>query len=240
VIATAAGETITLAGPPGKATGIVRLEYAERVVPIALTLAGGVAVFTAHVRPFAGPAIELRLRLPREMPPGVYEGEASFGGRMRGVVVRVEPAPQVRIQPKRTTIPAEPGAHAEFRVLIANAGNVPVDVPKADTFDLDDAEGQDRALGAALRAILRPDERRVDRFFEEIRERHGGQARISVQAGAGAIEPGAARDVTCMIAVPDTVQAGRSYLGAWQLANAAHIVVIEVKPALAIKGRALT
>jgi hypothetical protein len=238
--ATREGGAIALAGPPRSITGVVQVELDERVIPITLKLAGGIAAVGARVRPFGHRTVEIRLRLPRETAPGRYSGEASIAGTARAVEIEVESVLQLRVQPKRSSLAVEPASSTEFGIEIANAGNVTFDIPKVDSLDLDDAEGQDRALGRALRATLAPGERRVDRFFEEIRERHGGEARVVVLAGAGPLAPAAARMLRCRLEIPDAVQVGRSYIGAWQLANAAHVFVLEVsRPALAIKGRAV-
>jgi hypothetical protein len=68
----------------------------------------------------------------------------------------------------------------------------------------------------------------VDRFFEELRADHAGQARVVVTAGGGSIQPGTSRDLTCRLEIPITAQAGRSYMGAWQLGNAAHLITVDV------------
>jgi len=223
------GDEITLSGPPRNASAVVRLDSPGReAVPIRITLAGQPAIYRAHVRPLGSGTSEVRLRLPDETPPGTYSGQGPLGGRQRGIVVEVEPVLRLRVQPKRTSLSLEVGARSEFGLTIVNGGNVPFDVPKGAGFDLDDAEGQDRALGRALRATLAEGERRVDRFFEEIRADHGGEARVAVREGAGRLEPGEARELTCLLEVPATVQAGRSYLGAWTLGNASHVIVVEV------------
>ncbi len=108
-----------------------------------------------------------------------------------------------------------------------NASNVAVEVPQETSMDLD-AEDQERAFGRALRAELPEGESRVDRFFEELREGHGGEARLTVVDGAGALEPGESRELRCRVEVPMTVQPGRSYGGSWEIGNAGHFLTLEV------------
>ena len=223
-----AGEEIVLSGPPGKASALVRLAPGDRVVPITMKLADGPAIHRAYVRPFGENASEIRLRLPRGTPAGTYRGLAVLDGAEREVVVVVEAVPRISIAPRRSSFTTRAGARVEFDLDVANDGNVAIDVPKAASFDLDTTEGHDRALGRALRATLPPGERRVDRFFEEMRESHGGLAHVTVVAGAGPIEPGASRELKCVLDIPAAVKVGHSYLGAWQIANAGHVVVIDV------------
>jgi hypothetical protein len=222
-------EAITFAGPPHNTAAVVSLGPLEdTVVPVTLKIAGEPAVFRSYIRPFGPDKSEIRLRLPRETPPGTYHGVATLGGKPRPIVVEVEPVVRIRVQPKQTSLSVDAGSKKDFGITIVNGGNVPFDVPKVAAFDLDDAEGQDRALGRALRATLPQGERRVDRFFEEIRAAHGGEARVAVRSGVGRLEPGASAELSCLLEVPATVQAGRSYLGAWPLGNASHVIVVLV------------
>ena len=227
-IARAGGE-IAVSGPPHNASAVVSLDPGgQRVVSVTIQIAGGPAIYRAAVRPLGGGTSELRLKLPRETAPGTYTGQATVGGTQRTVVVEVQPVVRIQVQPKRTSFSSAPGSRSPFKITIANAGNVSFDVPKSSAFDLDSADGQDRALGRALRATLGPGERRVDRFFEELRDDHGGEARVLVAEGAGPLQPGESRELACMLEIPDTAQVGRSYLGAWQLANASHVVDVEM------------
>lgn len=223
-----AGDEIVLAGPPGKASALVRFPPRERVVPVTMTMTDGPVIHRAYVRPFGQDASEIRLRLPRGTPAGTYRGQAVIGGAEREVVVVVEPVPRLSLAPRRSAFTARPGQRLEFALDLANDGNVAVDVPKGVSFDLDASEGQDRALGRALRATLHEGERRVDRFFEELRESHGGNAHVTVADGAGPIAPGESRLLKCVLEVPTGVKPGHSYEGAWRIANAGHLVLIEV------------
>jgi hypothetical protein len=227
--ATRGGEAITLSGPPGAIRAVLPIDVPrERIVPITVAIGGEPAIYRAAVRQFGAGMSELRLRLPADTSPGGYGGEATIDGKPRKIVVEVEPILRIRIHPSQTRLSAPPKSRAEFNVSIANSGNVTFEIPKTSTFDLDDAEGQDRALGRALRAPLEKGERRVDRFFDELRESHGGEARITIANGNGGLEPGASLDVTCVLDVPGTLRAGRSYIGGWQLGNISHIVLVEV------------
>jgi hypothetical protein len=109
-----------------------------------------------------------------------------------------------------------------------NSGNVPFDVPKSDVFDLDDAVGQERALGKTLRAPLAKGERRVDLLFDELAVNHGGEAHVAVRSGAGRLAPGESRQLTCLLDVPATAKEGRSYTGPWRLGNTAHVIVADI------------
>ncbi len=223
-------EGITLAGPPRKVTAVVRLVAPPgAVMSVELLIAGKPVIYRASVRRFGEGTSEIRLRLPRDTPPGIYVGEAVLGDEELPITVEVEAAGKLRVRPKQTLLSAEAGSRAEFVVVVLNSGNVSVDIPKAGVFDLDDTEDQDRAWGRTLRAKLPEGEHRIDRFFEEIRGSHGGEARVAVRTGGGRLDPGESSELSCLLDVPVTVQVGRSYLGAWQIANASQLIVVEVR-----------
>jgi hypothetical protein len=221
-------EAITLRGPPHRLSAVVRLQTSSReILPITLKLPGGSAVFRARMAPFGRDTAEIRLRLPRETPPGTYGGLAVIGKENREVVVEVEPVVRTRVHPRQTTLATDPGSRAEFSVTVLNAGNVLLEIPRTAQFDLEDDDGQDRSLGRALRADLKKDETRMDRFFDEVREAHGGEARLTVVQGAGYVDPGQSCQLSAQLDVPVMVKAGRTYTGGWEIGDASHPIVIE-------------
>jgi hypothetical protein len=222
-------ETLTFAGPPRRASARVPLAPSVgRTRQVTIEIDGKLAGYRADVRRSGQGASEVRLHLPVETPPGRYVGNASVGDELRKVVVVVEPLSRLRVRPGQSIVAAAAGAHADFAIELTNAGNVAFDVPRVGTFDLEASEGQDRALGRALRAELEPGERRVDRFFEELREMHGGEARVRVVSGAGPLEPGTSRELHCRIDVPDMMRPGSSYEGTWELDSALHTIIVDV------------
>jgi hypothetical protein len=229
--ALSGGARILMTGPPRNAKAVVRPAAAERVVAVRIDLYGRPSILRAHVRPFGSGASEIRLRLPRETAPGEYRGETTIAGAKHEVVVRVAPAPRTRVEPKFTYVTAEPGGRADFDIVVSNRGNVPVEVPKSTELDLDSEVDQDRSLGRSLRAELHEGEKRVDRFFEELRRGHGGVANLTVLNGAGAIEPGDSRSLRCRIEIPMTTEAGRDYVAVWQFADAGHAIQVDVAKA---------
>ena len=223
------GNAITLAGPPGNMAAVTPLAVAARtIIPVTIRIAGQPAIQRASVRPFGNGRSEIRLRLPLDTPPGTYDAEGVLDGKPLRMVVEVEPVIRIRVHPRQTRVSAAPHARVEFGLSIVNSGNVPFVVPKSDAFDLDDTAGQDRALGRSLRAADAPGERRADQLFEELRQSHGGEARVAVLRGPGRIEPGETGELACVLDVPDMAKAEHSYLGAWQLGNAGHVIVVDV------------
>jgi hypothetical protein len=221
---------ITLSGPPRNMAVVVPREWSgDRIIPISISVAGRPTIYRAVVRAFGQDRSEIRLRLPGDTPPGRYSGEGTIGGTPRAVVVDVAPVLRIRVQPRQTLLSTAPAASVEFTVTLLNAGNVGFDVPGAEVIDFDDAAGQDRALGRTLRATLAQGERRVDRLFDELKDSHGGEARVRVKNGAGTLAPGESRELECVLEVPSTVLAGRTYTGTWQLGSGVHVLVADVQ-----------
>lgn len=223
------GEAITLSGPPRNATANVRIEDdSGRVVRIGVKLSDGPSVLRAYVRPYGAGSGEMRLKLPADTAPGEYRGEVVIGKSTRPITVRVTPEPSVRVDPAQTTVQGSPGGRVTFEIRVTNLGNVPAEITKESPVELDDDRGQLFAYGRTLRAELKEGEHRVDRLFEELRESHGGQGRVTVVEGAGTLEPGEARTLRCRFDVPERAKPDRTYTGDWEPAGAGHLIVLEV------------
>ncbi|MEP7000983.1 MAG: hypothetical protein ABI969_10935 [bacterium] len=221
---------IALSGAPRNVTGMVPYSVARSaIVPMSINVRGESTVYRAVVRPIGTATSEIRLRLPVDTPPGIYTGESMIDGEPRRVMVKVDAVLRISVVPKQTRVTTAAKSTVEFGLTVMNGGNVAFDVPKSDAFDLDDAVGQERALGKTLRAPLAPGEHRIDRFFDELRESHGGEAQVSVRSGAGPLQPGESRELSCTLAVPATAREGRSYSGPWTLGNTAHVIVADIK-----------
>ncbi len=199
------------------------------VVPVALTIDGNARIHRAVWRARSSSTSELFLRLPAQTSAGEYIGEATVNGKQQAVAVSIAAQPGLMVFPDHTLITAVAGARETFTLTVANRGNVSVMVPADGAIELDDDDAQDRALGRSLRAELSANERRVDRYFEELRLGHGGEARIAVTRGSGELLPGDSREVVCVLDVPKALQAGRQYGGAWDLGLVSHTVLVNAK-----------
>lgn len=224
-----ASGAITFTGRPGNMAAVVSADLlSERIVPISVSVAGTATIYRAVARARGSNQSEIRLRLPDDTPPGTYPGEGTIGGKPRGVVVEVEPVVKVRTHPRETVVAATPSSRVDFSISVQNVGNVPIDIPKLETLDFDDDEGQDRALGRSLRGSDTDGKRGVDRYFDELRKSHGGEARVLLKDGAGRLAPGETRTLTCILEVPDLAAEGRTYVGAWPIGNSQHVIVCDV------------
>jgi hypothetical protein len=220
---------LRLSGPPQRVSGTLAVDIPKStVVPISLSVSDEVAIYRARARAIGSGLCEVRVRLPRGTPPGTYRGESRFGDRTRSTTVEIVAKDRIRVQPPQTTLVGAPGGSAAFVVTVVNDGNVALEVPKKAWLDFDDVRGPERALARALRADLEEGEPRAERFFEEIRQDHGGEAQVHVVEGAGRVPPGETRTLKCRLETPPTVEAHRTYAGTWDLGSAGHGIVLEV------------
>lgn len=223
------GDELTLSGPPRNLRGLIPFTVERAtVVPIALNVGVRSSILRAVMRPLVAGTSELRLRLPDQTAPGMYHGEATIDGKARVLIVEIEPQLRIRVQPSETTLSVQAASSEPFSLTIINGGNISIEVPKLAEFDLDDTEVQERALGRSLRAPLREGQPRVERFFEELREGHGGEARVTVRRGAGSLQPGEAREINCALDIPEQVRAERTYSGSFAIGPVSHVIVANI------------
>jgi hypothetical protein len=103
-------------------------------------------------------------------------------------------------------------------VQVVNVGNVAVEIPDISAFGLMMDGGVETAIGSGLMSSDTGIDR-VGRFADALAERHGGLARVSVEAGAGRLEPGASTMVRARIRLGDKTGSGQHYHGTWPLAT---------------------
>ena len=224
------GDDIVLLGPPRNVSGLVPIAVSRSsLIPVSISVGEESAVYRGTLRAAGVRGGELRLRLPPGTPPGVYTGEATVRGETKRLRVEIEPVLRLNLQPNQTTLSVRAATSVEFSVTVSNDGNVPFEIPKTGVLDLDDGVAQERALGRTLRAELVQGEHRIDRYFDELKEGHGGEAHVAVRSGAGTLRPGEAREITCLLDVPSTAKAGRSYAGPWRIGNTAHVIVADIE-----------
>lgn len=224
-------EGFELRGPPQRVSAIVPFAIPGHTVISVRLFAAGIAeshVYRARVAPFGDSASELRLQLPRHLPPGKYHGTAALDGKEQRVEIEVEPNVQLRLHPDETRLIIGRGNRAEIRLMVANIGNAPVEIPPVLAFGVFEVDSLENAIGRTLRSELGQGERRIDRLMEELRARHGGLVRIRIVQGSGLLGSGVSREITGDLEIPKDLTPGRSYAGAWRIEDASHHVTIEV------------
>lgn len=218
-------EPIRFRGAPDAVEGLARLAPSA---PGAATLAletpgrraqGRIEPVELQTEP-AGPAATwLRFALPPTTAPGSYEGTVQIGEERIPVTVEVQPQPELDVAPSAIALRAEPGGEATVDLVLANRGNVPVELRRAYAFDLLGRNALEEAVHAALRGSVERGADRFERFADELAARHGGQVRVALEEGAGRLDPGDARPVSALFRLPDELEPAATYTSTWPLEN---------------------
>jgi hypothetical protein len=177
--------------------------------------------------PAGAGALWLQLSLPETTPPGTYEGTVTVGTTSYAITADVAAETNVLLAPGFVRLSAAPGARPRVTFTVANTGNVPYEIPRKGAFGLFEEEGVEDAIGAALRQEA-GGEQRLDRFADELADRHGGLMMVAIGAGRGILNPGEVRDMEATFRIPDALKAGRAYSGVWALANVRCKVDVDV------------
>jgi hypothetical protein len=170
----------------------------------------------------------VKLRLPRDTPPGTYEGTVEVGGVEVPIVAQVEPRARLRFMPASLMIKAAPGAMIDADLTLVNSGNVAVTLEPKYTFCIYDGTGIERAFFVALTDEQAKGGQRLDKLMDELADSHGGLVRLIVERGAGEVAPGEARDLHVALRFSDHLRPDRIYGGGWTVATTNFYVQIEV------------
>jgi hypothetical protein len=179
------------------------------------------------VQPVEGVGARVTVSVPRLTPPGAYEGTVRVGGHERPLVIEVEPRVSLGVDPRRLYFQAAAGAAVEADVTVTNLGNVPLELPREDSFTLFQSGGLSRALGRAFGSTPAKGERRLDDFVDAAAEAVGGVVALMLD-GAGKLAPGEARPIHLGLTLPDGLHPGRIYWGTWALYHVNYVVRVEV------------
>jgi hypothetical protein len=163
----------------------------------------------------AGRQTLVRLVLPPATPAGELEALVEVGDDRRAATVRVTGVAELHASPAAFDLVVEDGtATAVLQVL--NVGNVTVELPDISPFGLMAEGAVETAIGSGLMTGAKGVER-FGRFADSLAERHGGLARVSLESGAGRLEPGASTTVRARIRLGDQPSGGGRYHGTWPL-----------------------
>jgi hypothetical protein len=180
-----------------------------------------------HVLTDIDPRI-IRIMLPADVPPGIYDGTLTDGQTERAVVIEVESAPHLRVVPEQLRIDAKPGETIKRSLTVINSGNVPVNLRRVQAFGVFMAGGVERALRRGYVHTLSADERRVDIIANHLADAHGGLVKMTITQGAGSIAPGALLALDVDVKIPTGLVAGSIYGGNWEPPGLVYPVTITV------------
>lgn len=213
-------QPVVFRGPPDRLASLVPLAGdAQPEATTAEATLKGAEVRTLAVRSTArvgkADARKATLKLPKTTPPGSYKGTAVIEGKEVPIVAEVEGRARLDAHPRRVALEAAPGARHTVDLTLMNTGNLPCDVSGTSTFCLFDGRGIEHAVWAALEKEPPQGKGRMDVFLDDLAGSHGGLVSARVEKAAK-IAPGESGSVTLTLRLPDRLEAGGRYAGAWE------------------------
>ncbi len=206
---------VSFDGPPDAVEAYVSIDPSRRrEVRVSIATDDGWTPVRALTAP-AGDQTLIRLVLPPTTTGTELDALVEVGDQRYDAVVRISAVVYLEASPASLDLVVEDST-AMATMKIVNLGNVAVDVPDISAFGVMMEDGVETAIGAGLMTRDSGIDR-LGRFADALAERHGGLARVSIESGAGRLEPGAATTVRARIRLGDSPAPGRTYHGLWPL-----------------------
>jgi hypothetical protein len=180
------------------------------------------------VRPLGSGGVRVRLKFPRNTPPGSYQGTVRIGATEYITVAEVAAEPHLKFVPSRLYFSATAGKQETVDLTVVNSGNQPYEIRSAHGFGLFATGGIEDALGAAYRESKQGGLERLAILADKLAEAHGGLVRVKVESGAGMIEPDQVRELRLQLRFPDNLRSGSTYGGILRIQDARCALRIDV------------
>jgi hypothetical protein len=174
----------------------------------------------------AGPS--LRLSLDRTAPAGRYQAELRLSGKSVPVTLEIAPTPRLSVFPLSADFSGAPGSNAEVEIVLANTGNVAIDLPERSVTGIFDDEGLEVAFADTYRQDTDDPGQLFGHWLRKLREGYGGLLKLRIASGAGSLESGAERTIVLSAHLPENLKRGHSYHGIWELGPVNYRVTVAV------------
>jgi hypothetical protein len=158
----------------------------------------------------------LRIRLPRNTPPGRHETDVNVGTETYAAILEIEENVELELFPDLLRLAGTASEVIKRTLTIVNHGNVAIEVPRSGGFGLFEHQGLERAIGEALMEKAEDGAQAIDTIARGARDSHAGVLRMRFDEGAGTLAPGESRDLRIAFHLPDGIRAGRVYTGLWE------------------------
>jgi hypothetical protein len=200
----------------------------EILLPEALAAHSRSATVSLPVRGRGSRPASLRLRLDRTAPPGRHRAELRLAGKSIPVELDIAPSSHVRMTPGSLDFVGAPGASVEARVLLANDGNVPVELPAQAAASLYDGGGPAAALIETCRQGNADASQIIGCWLGALR---AGCSVIELSVAGGAVDlpPGAEREITLGTRLSRKLLSGHSYYGLCNLGPTYCLIGVDVR-----------
>jgi len=216
-------EVLALRGSANDLTGSIRAGFKPLTLP--LTLEDGQPAF-AFYRPLTRETGEIRIALPRWTPAGEHRATVVLPAGAQPLVLQVEPQPLLLFQPPLVSVDANSGAKIAATVIVSNVGSGSVTIPDNGEVSLTGNDTLENAFNRALRAERKQGERLLDRIIDEWVGEFVGDLRLTVERGAGVLEPDTERELTLALTCPPDLKPDKTYDGRWNFGGGALAITV--------------
>ncbi len=188
---------------------------------------------TLRVRPSEAAHFDLEFNLGPHTAPGRYSGEMEVAGVMHAVDVTVTEVHELNVSPETLVISGAPGSTVSKEIVVHNLGNVPVNIDPMIGLPLDDDLLDCRVLRATTSRLAERNGTSIDDVLKLLADagqevlQDAGILRARVTVGAGPLNPGEIRTLTCSFGLPKTLKFGSRYSTRFLIAsNMVGLVVV--------------
>jgi len=218
-----AQEVVALRGTARRLSGSLRA--GDRPLTLPVTLASGDETF-AFYRPVTRKAGEVRLALPRWTPAGEHRATLRLPDGEQTLVLNVEPQLLLRFDPQVVAINGGSGATVSVTVTAINVGTGSIEIPGEAVVGLSGDDTLENAFNRALRAERKDGERLLDRIIDEWAGEVVGELHLTVESGAGVLDPDAERELTLVLTCPSDLKPEKVYEGRWNFAGGSLAITV--------------
>ena len=145
---------------------------------------------------------QLRLRMPRTAPPGLYDATLNIEGRNYPISIEVPTRSRLRVIPAALQFSGAPGEKSTTTFRIQNRGNTSVELPRhafAGAF-------ADDGLATAFSSSYEMDSDDAMQLFQNfvlrLRDSYGGLIKLRIEGADTPLAPGEQRELTGTITIP--------------------------------------
>jgi len=171
-----------------------------------------------------GNPVSMRLKLPQDTPPGVYQAKLMADGEPRAVEIEVQPHSKLKHVPSSLQLQGAPGAKVSQVMVFENRGNVPIIIPDQAIGNLFRAAAIPEALTATLQLEAANSQAMLDSLLGKLQQGYGGVMKFHFAADEMTLQPNDRRAFTVSSRLPAQVQAGQRYMG-WLHLNEFHVMM---------------
>lgn len=184
----------------------------------------------------AGDHTLVRLVLPSTLAAQGFPARVEVGDDHFEAVVQVTQRAELDCLPVVLDLSLT-SRESTVSLRVVNLGNVVQSMPARSAFGLIREGSLDVAIGAALMTSQSGNDR-VGALADSLSDAHGGLVRVTLTAGSGALEPGAAVALQARLQLDERVVGGHRYRGTWSLGTLRVPVILSLRPDGGPKRRA--